>query len=182
MNIEEVKEMVVILIDSREQRCLHVVSALSEMGIRFKTKALKFGDYSLMFDGISLENKCVVERKAHLLELAGNFCRGRMRFDAEFTKAANAGAKVCLLVEDASARDKIILRHQKDADKTLTAEQRQKGTWKSNFCANSMIASISRFKEKYNLDVEFVDKRDTARCMLDFFGGEIDRHLISSEV
>lgn len=169
MNFEDFKSQITILSDSREQRNQHVLEALNQDGIKFKSKGLKFGDYSFSFDGTSYEKEVILERKATLTELAGNFCSGRKRFEAEFIKATEAGAKVILLVEDADGREKMILRRTLDADKSLTADARQKKTWRSNFTANSMIASIASWKEKYNFSIIFCNKKETAGQMLKSF-------------
>jgi hypothetical protein len=42
-------------------------------------------------------------------------------------------------------------------------------TWRSDFPATSMIGSIGSWKEKYNLDVIFCDKKDTAKVILESF-------------
>jgi ERCC4-type nuclease len=139
------------------------------MGIKTKVKKLNVGDYSFIVDGKSYENILTVERKNSLTELSGNFGIGRKRFENEFIRATETGAKVILLVEDAKAKQKMILRRELDADKSLTSAERHKKTWRSDFPAVSMINSIASWKERYNLDVLFVDKKDTAKIILESF-------------
>lgn len=169
MTLQEFKEAITVIVDTREQRCSVLLAGLSQEGVRFKTKGLKFGDYSFILDSKSFEKEIVVERKANLSELSNNFCSGRKRFENEFCKAKELGAKVILLIEDAYGREKMLLRRSLDADKSLTAEQRQKKTWKSNFTANAMVGSIAAWKERYGFELVFCDKRSTAGEMLDRF-------------
>jgi ERCC4-type nuclease len=176
-DIKAIKESIVIICDSREQKNQHLLCELNTLGIKFKIKALKFADYSFEVDGKSFENICVVERKAHLTELSSNFCSGRMRFAKEFEKAKLAGAKVTLIIEDANGKAKMLKRRELDADPTLTGEQKQKGTWRSAFPALAMINSLSSWKERYNLTIQFVDKKDTASCMLTAFYLEIEKYF-----
>ena len=216
MNIEEVKRNIVVLCDTREIRSQHILCALNDLGIKFKQKKLNFGDYSFELYGMNFENICVIERKAHLTELSGNFCSGRMRFAKEFEKAKEAGAKVTLICEDANGKAKMLLRREIDKPKdikgkkniilqnyvnslpgNLTERAKEEKiekftkrlehigiekyihelTWRSNFTANSFINSISSWKERYNLTVQFVDKKDTASCMLTAFYVAIDEYF-----
>ena len=74
-----------------------------------------------------------------------------------------------LIIEDANGREKMLLRKEKDKDSSLTAEERQKGTWRSNFCANSMIGTLKAWKERYGFDIVFCDRSDTATEMIQMF-------------
>jgi hypothetical protein len=168
------KENLVILVDSQEKRNSHIIIDFANKGIKCRLKGLNFGDYSFIYDDVSYEKMCSVERKANLLEIAGNFCKGRRRFENEFIRANESNAKFTLLIEDAKAKEKICLRQSKDMDKTLTDAQRQKGSWKSKFTANSMIASIKSWKAKYNFDLIFCDKKDSADRILEVFENYIN--------
>jgi ERCC4-type nuclease len=97
----------VILIDSREQVNRHIAKRLDSLGISYKTKKLDYADYSFEVDGISYENKIVIERKHSIDELIGNFTKGRERFQREFERAK--GCKVILMVE---ASESQIDRHE----------------------------------------------------------------------
>lgn len=227
MNLDEIKKNIIVIVDSREQKNLHVLSRLSEKGIKFMVSALKYGDYSFYIQGneeqgieesIFFWDKVVVERKNSLLEIAGNFCKGRTRFYQEFAKAKNDGCKVTLMIEDEKGRDKIRLRKELDVglqkvkqhikeyekrikdepdefirqlleDEKLLIEQKLnideefalRKTWKSRFCANSMIAGIKTFKDRYDLDVIFCKKTESADKMLEIFYKAIDSYLKSDK-
>lgn len=150
----------VIITDSREQRNQHILEKFSNLDIPFKIKKLDFGDYSMA----GYEDKIVIERKASLTEIAANFCKGRDRFEAEFTRATESGAKIYLLIEDGKGRDKIKLRQEMDKDK-IDMTIRHKKTWRTNFTGNSMVASIVSWKEKYKFEIIFCNKKDTGEII-----------------
>jgi ERCC4-type nuclease len=155
----------VIITDTREIRNQHILATLSNNNISFRIQKLHQGDYSMA----GYENKIIVERKSGLLELSGSLCQGRKRFEAEFVRAKKAGAKIYLLIEDADGKAKMVARRELDKDLTLTPEQRQKKTWRSNFSANSMIASLASWKDKYDLEIVFVDKKHAGAKIIEIF-------------
>ena len=95
---QKLKELVVIA-DSREQVHQHIISWLDKHNIQHKSRALETGDYSVMLGDTTFEDEVVVERKANLDEIAGNFTAGRERFEREMIRAKAGGIKVFLIVE-----------------------------------------------------------------------------------
>ena len=83
---QRLKELVVIC-DTREQVNGHVTSWLDRNHIQHKSRTLETGDYSVMLGDITFEDEVVVERKANLDEIAGNFTAGRERFEREMIRA-----------------------------------------------------------------------------------------------
>jgi len=169
MTKEEFCKAITVYTDTAEQRNQHLLEQLSEIGVRFKCKNLDYADYTFELDGKSYLSKIAVERKASLIEIASNFTSGRMRFKKEFERATLAGAKIILLIEDAEGREKICKRRELDKDKSLKSEQRWRGTWRSNFCANSMIGSLTSWKDRYGAKIVFCDKKCTAAEMIQKF-------------
>ena len=101
-------ESMVILIDTREKKIDHITNSFDKAGIKYKVKALKYGDYSFILTknldlgiprDVSFEGKVVIERKASLEELSTNLTKGRDRIEKEF--ALSPYEKV-LLVENAN--------------------------------------------------------------------------------
>lgn len=95
-----------MLIDTREHDNAHLRWRINQMERPYERKALSFGDYSCKFpltngEWYSLENECCIERKQNLDEICGNFCQNRKRFEREFERASEAGARVYLLIENA---------------------------------------------------------------------------------
>ena len=73
----------------------------------------------------------------NLDELAMCFTRSRKRFEREFERARAVGAKVYLLVEDATYED--IIRHR----------------YRSKFASNAFLASLLAWSARYNLTPVF---------------------------
>jgi hypothetical protein len=159
----------IVLIDSRELRNVHITAALADMGIRFKPKKLEYGDYSFEMDGKSYEKNVAIERKASLTEIAGNFCTGRQRFETEFRRAQADGCQVHLVIEQEDGWKRILRRMVEDVLERNGVAYKAKDTWRSQFCANSMLGSLSSWKEKYNLRIEFVKKECFAEYMIGVF-------------
>ena len=103
-----------IIVDTREQDTERSRRRYEAFGVPIVRKALSFGDYAYTAvlpsgcpingtaeDGAIIPT-CVVERKMNLDELALCFGKERGRFEREFERAKSAGARVFLLVEDAS--------------------------------------------------------------------------------
>ena len=160
-----------IITDSRENRNQKVLEAFCRKGIDFKVKKLDFGDYSIE----GHENKIIVERKGSLTELAGNFCQGRTRFEAEFIRAKEAGAKMYLLIEDEKARDKMALRQKMDTDKVPDKIKFAK-TWRSGFSGNSMVASILSWMKKYEFEIIFCSKGKSGEKIIEIFNAYLKQN------
>lgn len=101
--IQQALKTLKILVDTREQDTPAFRRRVAAFGCPFERRALKFGDYSaaVMIDGAEhvLASRFAIERKMNLDELAGNYTRGRKRFEREFERAKAQGARVYLLVE-----------------------------------------------------------------------------------
>lgn len=133
-----------IIVDSREKVNQHITTYFNGSSCRYEVKKLDFGDYSAKFEynnqTITLEDKVVIERKSSLDELAVNVTSQRARFEREFKRAQDAGAKVFLLVEDASWWD--VIAHN----------------YRSQLNAKSYMATLLAWQYRYNLTVSFIRK------------------------
>lgn len=103
--IEKALKTMVILVDTREKKWEHIRTALEDLGCPCVSTKLDFGDYSYRYtrpDGTQADCRdgIVLERKANLDEICGNFTYGRERFAREFQRAKAKGAEVHLLIED----------------------------------------------------------------------------------
>ena len=136
-----------IIIDSREQVNFHISSWLDGKGIQHITRALETGDYSAMLDGETFEDEIVIERKANIDEIAGNFTQGRERFEREMIRAKANGIKVFLIIENASWHD--ILLHN----------------YHSQLKPQSLIASLLSWQVKYNITIMFCRQDETAQLL-----------------
>lgn len=148
-----------VLADTREQVWGHVKAALEGAGCPVERGKLDQGDYTAFvpmsaFPGFqdvegmySLQDEVVIERKANLDEIAGNFTTGRERFEREFIRAKSKGIKVYLLIEDASWAD--IFSHN----------------YRSQLNPKSLEGSLRSWQAKYNVSIEFCRPEESARAI-----------------
>ena len=149
-SVEDAKRLLkqmVILVDSREKRNGHISDYFEKNGIAYQKTKLDYGDYSFMIpasaagEDIYFHRDCVVERKASLEELSGNLAQERERFEKEFLKAGNDGAKIYLMVEAPGGYSDII-GHKYRTEFTPAAYMASLKTWESRFdCNVQFIAS-----------------------------------------
>ena len=149
-SVEDAKRLLkqmVILVDSREKRNGHISDYFEKNGIAYQKTKLDYGDYSFMIpasaagEDIYFHRDCVVERKASLEELSGNLAQERERFEKEFLKAGNDGAKIYLMVESPGGYSYII-GHKYRTEFTPAAYMASLKTWESRFdCNVQFIAS-----------------------------------------
>ena len=148
-----------ILADTREQKWKHIRWALDNAGCPVERGKLDQGDYTAFvpmsaFPGFqdvpgfySLQDEVVIERKANLDEIAGNFTTGRERFEREFLRAKARGIKVYLLIESASWAD--IFSHN----------------YHSQLNPKSLEGSLRSWQAKYNVSIEFCRPEESARTI-----------------
>lgn len=135
--IDEALDGMVVLVDTREKPTKVAERRYSQFGCKYERIALNFADYSAKFplpDGswFSLADKVCIERKQSLDELCNCYCQSRQRFINEFTRAAEAGAKIYLLVENTSW------------------EQVYTGKYRSKMRQTALVASILAWSARYN--------------------------------
>lgn len=148
-----------ILADTREQKWEHIRWALDNAGCPVERGKLGQGDYTAFvpmsaFPGFqdvpglySLQDEVVIERKANLDEIAGNFTTGRDRFEREFIRAKSKGVKVFLVIENASWAD--VLSHN----------------YRSQLSPKSLMGSLLSWQAKYNVTIVFCRPEETARIL-----------------
>lgn len=136
-----------VVCDSREQVNGHVTAWLDKNNISHQSRALETGDYTAMLDGYTFEDEVVIERKASLDEIAGNFTTGRERFEREMIRAKANGIKVFLIVENASWSD--ILLHN----------------YRSELKPKSFFATLLSWQARFNLTVIFCKPSETAQIL-----------------
>ena len=148
-----------ILADTREQKWEHIRWMLDQAGCRVERGKLDQGDYTAFvpmsaFPGFqdvpgfySLQDEVVIERKANLDEIAGNFTTGRERFEREFLRAKSKGVKVFLVIENANWAD--VLSHN----------------YRSQLSPKSLMGSLLSWQAKYNVTIVFCRPEETARIL-----------------
>jgi ERCC4-type nuclease len=141
----------VILVDKREQD-RHVAEYLQTKGIAYKDYSLSSGDYSVMLPAapdlgivrdLYFDRQIIIERKANLEELSGNFTQCRERFEREFERVPQC--RKYLLIEGGSYSDIFTNNYSTKLNSTAFA------------------ASIMVFQARYNLNVSFVSKEHSGK-------------------
>ena len=84
----------------------------------------------------------MVERKASLEELSSNLTQERERFEKEFLKAGNDGAKLYLMVEDMGGYSSII-GHK----------------YNTQFAPAAYMASLKTWESRFGCNVQFIDSQ-----------------------
>lgn len=111
VEIEACIESLIIYVDSREQPTEDARKRYEAFGCPYERKHLDYGDYTfsfsmpngrLVYSDEPIKGRVVIERKMNLEELSGNLCQEYKRFRREFDRAKENGAKIYLLVQDAT--------------------------------------------------------------------------------
>lgn len=144
----------VILKDSREQQADHITDIFDQKKKAYKVVKLDQGDYSIMLESnaetkllginrdIWFDKEVVIERKASIDEMAGNFKEPeRGRIAKEFAHLKANGTKVYFWVED------------KDFDYNI-----RNHVYRSEYNEKALYKSIIRFIARYNLNFRGIDK------------------------
>ena len=85
-----------IQLDSREKAkaIQKILAEFDRQNVRYFTSKLYVGDY------MNLDNpRLIIDRKQNLSEVYTNLCQGKKRFEAELTRANEAGIKLIILCE-----------------------------------------------------------------------------------
>lgn len=139
--IKEILKEAIVVIDTREQKCDHVVAYLERHKIKYVSEKLDFGDYTLKVQlphwqrPFYLQDFCTIERKANLNELSGNLTQGRERIEKEFLRGKNC---LHLLIENACYQD--IVQHN----------------YNTKYLPKSFIATLKAFEARYKLRITFL--------------------------
>ena len=137
----------VIVCDTREQVNGHLTAWFDKNSISHKSRALETGDYTAMLDGVTFEDEVVVERKANLDEIAGNFTVGRERFEREMIRAKANGTKVFLIVENASWSDFFLHNYRSDLK------------------PQSFAATLLSWQARFNITITFCKPSETPQIL-----------------
>lgn len=156
---------VTILIDTREQKNKHITDTLSQLGIMFESRKLDFGDYSFIIEGRDFSRSCVVERKAKIDELYGNFTTDRERIEKELDTISRNAVQCTLMLEGCKDWE-----HLKAFEISASGAEKQ-GRKVRNIGA-TVYATLQSWRcgNRYSFDVEFIpDEAKTASKMLELF-------------
>lgn len=167
--ITQILKSMVIIVDDREKDTPLLHQRLSSFPCAYMRKRLDFGDYSAevtLPDGekFSLADKVVVERKMALDEICGNFTTNRVRFAKEFDRAAAAGAKTYILIENGSW------------------EKIHRGAYRSKMTPASLLGSLTTWLARYNCQIIFCEPDTTSWLIHAFLLHEMREALTHYEL
>lgn len=162
--VSEALDHLTLLVDTREQDTLSFRRRMKEVGIPWERRKLDFGDYSMkvkLEDGQELDFSpdIAIERKMSLDELCQCYGKERKRFQKEFSRAKEAGAKLYLLVENASW------------------EKVFEGNYRSQMKPQALTASLTAWLARYNCQVIFCQAKTTPRLIREIVYREAKERL-----
>lgn len=163
-----------VLVDTREQDTERARDRYSRFPCPYTRQALSYGDYAYNFvlpDGSpfiqntphEITTPVAVERKMNLDELAGCFTRSRERFEAEFARAKENGARIYLLVENA------------------TWEKLLAGKYRSQYNPAAFLASILAWQIRYNLQLIMCKEETSATLIYEILKRDLKERLGGGE-
>lgn len=139
--IKETLRNMTIICDTREQVNNEITSYFDAKRLPYISRKLDIGDYSFQVDGITYENEIVIERKANIDEIAGNFTVDRRRFETEFLRAKALGIKVFLMIENCSW------------------EKIKSHDYRSQLKPQSLKAALLSWQSRYDITFVFCDSK-----------------------
>ncbi len=162
--VNDALKSMVVLVDTREQDTPALHLRLKRMGCPFERKKLSFGDYSAKCrvsedEWLDISDKVTVERKMSFDELCNCYCKGRERFVKEFERAKEAGAKIYLMIENASW------------------EKAYSGAYRSKMEAKALVASLTAWQVRYNCQIIFCDPATSGALIHEFLYRELKQKL-----
>lgn len=168
MSKDEKKEFmkkVTVLIDTREQRNEHITAVLSQFGIMVENRKLDYGDYSFTAEGKDFSHSCVIERKAKIDELYGNFTTDRDRIEKELDTISRNAVQCTLLLEGCKSWE-----HLKEFEISAVGAENQ-GRKVRNI-GETVYSTLQSWRcgNRYSFDVEFVwERKNSALKILELF-------------
>lgn len=152
-----------LIIDTREKpkAITNIIKTFDDAGIKYETSKLLFGDYmDWNRPGI------VIDRKQNIAELAKNVTTDYKRFVAELDRALAAGSQLVILVEQN--------RYKYNGAWKRVENVRDLMLWSnphSSIQGEKVFRVLSALINRYNISVEFCDKRQTGKKIIELIYG-----------
>lgn len=148
-----------LLVDTREKpkAIASIIQTFDDAGIQYEKTKLLFGDYMDWN-----RPHIVIDRKQSIAELAKNCTSEHERFRREIEKAQKAGATLVILVEQNRYWDRDKWIHVDDITDLML--------WSSphtTIRGEKVYRVLASWCAKYPVRVEFCDKRQTGRRILE---------------
>ena len=164
VEIKSALDSAVILCDTREQPTVRFKKRMESIGLPYRRQKLDFGDYSIACrlpneEELDLSEAVAIERKMNLDEICNCFCQSRKRFEREFLRAKEAGAKIYLLIEGGSW------------------EKAYAGSYRSRMTSAAFIASLTVWLARYNCQIIFCEPETTGKLIRELLYRELKERL-----
>ena len=166
--VQAALENMVLLVDTREQPTPYFDRRMKETGMPYIRQKLDFGDYSIkctLEDETELDfsGSVSIERKMNFDELCQCYTSGRKRFENEFLRAKDKGAKIYLLVENGSWEKAI------------------EGHYRSRMNPKAFVASLTAWLARYNCQLIFCQPETTGKLIREILYREVKERLEGRE-
>lgn len=169
VEIEQCLDSMSIIVDTREQPSARALRRYKSFGCPYTRQTLRYGDYTYNFvkpggtllyqPSETIHPDVIIERKMDLVELSGCLTQSRDRFVAEFGRAAEHGASIYLLVENA------------------TWENLVNGKYDTRFHPKAYLASITAFMARYHIQTVFCKQETSGRLIKEILYRELKERL-----
>lgn len=152
-----------LLVDSREKpkAIKSILKEFEREGVPYSVTKLFIGDYQDYGNPF-----LIIDRKQSIQELAANCTRDHDRFKRELERAKSVGARLVILVEQ---------NRYKDRDKWIHVESIEDIMLWTNphttIRGEKVFRVLRAWMSKYDIDVQFCDKRQTGRRILEIIYG-----------
>lgn len=152
-----------LLIDTREKpkAIKSIIAEFDRLGIQYERTKLLFGDY-MEWSNPSV----VVDRKQNIAELAKNCTIEAERFKEEMKRAQRANSELVILVEQNRYKDRDVwVPVRSIADLMMWSSPH------TTIRGEKVFRVLSSWIAKYPIRVEFCDKRQTGKRILEILYG-----------
>lgn len=162
--VNEALETLTLIVDTREHDTIYFRRRMKQIGFPYIRRKLDFGDYSMKCitgegEELDFSNLIAIERKMSLDELCQCYTRERPRFQREFERAKEAGAKIYLLVENG------------------TWEKALEGNYRSRMNPKAFLGSLFAWLVRYDCQVIFCEARSSGRLIHEILYREVKERL-----
>lgn len=155
-----------LIVDSREKpkAVAGILDYMQQSGVEYMVSKLIVGDYMIF-----KHPDRIIDRKQNIDELAKNCTTDHKRFRDELERAADLGVELIILVEQDRYWDRGKLIRVRTIEDLMLWESKY-----STIRGERIYRILSNWCHKYPMRVEFCNKKDTGRRILEILEGDTD--------
>ena len=164
----------IIQIDSREKAkaIQNIIAEFDRQGIKHPVSKLMVGDY------MNYDNpRVIVDRKQNLTEVCSNVCQDHDRFRRELVLAKENGIKLIILCEhgkDIKSLEDVIFWQNPRSEKRKKIDGKWQTVHTNAMKGDVLYKILTTLEEKYGVRIEFCDKDDTGKRIVELLGVNYD--------